>query len=142
MTEFLKPADLKKLAEDVRVAEARAAAAKMIQAEQAADGLRQAFESREVAAEAPERINRAVRDAAQRGEHEILVLRFPAKYCRDGGRGINNYEPDWPDSLEGFGRTAFEFYAKELRPLGFTMRAEIMNFPQGMPGDVGMYLRW
>ena len=45
-------------------------------------------------------------------------------------------------SLHGFGKTAFDFYAAELRPLGFTMRAEIMNFPGGMMGDVGMYLRW
>ena len=45
-------------------------------------------------------------------------------------------------SFDGNCAEAFDFYAKELRPLGFTMRAEIMNFPGGMPGDVGMYLRW
>ena len=142
MAQFLNPAELKKITDEKEMAERRAVLAQRLQADQAAEGLKQAFESRELAPEAPERINKAVRDAAERGAHELLVLRFPSTYCSDGGRRINNFESDWPDSLQGFGKTAFEFYAKELKPLGFTMRAEIMNFPSGMPGDVGMYLRW
>ena len=142
MAQFLNPAELKKITDEKEMAERRAVLAQRLQADQAAEGLKQAFESRELAPEAPERINKAVRDAAERGAHELLVLRFPSTYCSDGGRRINNFESDWPDSLQGFGKTAFEFYAKELKPLGFTMRAEIMNFPGGMPGDVGMYLRW
>jgi hypothetical protein len=142
MSEFVKPTELKEIAAGLEMAARKAELAKKMQAEQAAAGLREAFEKRELTAEAPDRINKAIRDAAARGENEILVLRFPADYTKDGGRRINNYESDWPDSLQGFGKTAFDFYAKELRPLGFSMRAEIMNFPGGMPGDVGMYLRW
>ena len=70
------------------------------------------------------------------------MLRFPSSFCNDRGRRINNFEGDWPKSLEGFGKTAFEYFDKELRPLGFSMRAEIMDFPGGNLGDVGMYLRW
>ena len=142
MTQFINPADLKQIAEQAEIEERRAAMAKRLHADQAAEGLKQAFESRKVAPEAPDRINKAIRDAAEQGKHEVLVLRFPSTFCKDGGRSINNFEPDWPNSLMGFGKTAFEFYAKELRPLGYTLRAEIMNFPGGMPGDVGMYLRW
>jgi hypothetical protein len=142
MAEFLKPADLNMISAEVELEAQKAEMAKRLQAGQAEESVRQAFESRQLAPEAPERINKAVRDAAERGEHEVLVLRFPSTFCKDGGRRINNFEHDWPDSLQGFGRTAFDFYEKELRPLGFTLRAEILNFPGGMPGDVGMYLRW
>ena len=142
MTQFLNPADLKKITEEVEIAEHRAVQARRLQADQAVEGLKQAFMHREIGPEAPERINAAVRGAAEQGAHEILVLRFPSTYCNDGGRRINNFEHDWPNSLQGFGKTAFDFYLKELRPLGFTLRAQIMDFPGGMPGDVGIYLRW
>ena len=142
MTQFLKPAELKQITDEVELAEQRAALARRLQTDQAVEGLKQAFLSRELAPQAPARINAAVRGAAEQGAHEILVLRFPSSYCNDGGRRINNFEADWPNSLEGFGKTAFDFYEKELQPLGFTLRAEIMDFPGGMPGDVGMYLRW
>jgi len=142
MTQFLNPADLKMIAAEREIEKQKAEMAKRLQAGQAEEGLKQAFESRQVSAEAPERINKAVRDAAEQGLHEVLVLRFPSTFCKDGGRRINNFEPDWPNSLQGFGKTAFDYYEKELRPLGFTLRAEILNFPGGMPGDVGMYLRW
>jgi len=35
-----------------------------------------------------------------------------------------------------------EFYQKELHPLGFKCQAEIISFPDGMPGDVGLFLKW
>ena len=142
MAEFMKPADLKMISADAELAAQKAAMAKKLQAGQVEEGLRQAFQSREIAPEAYDRINTAVRIAAEQGKHEILVLRFPANFCKDGGRRINNFEPDWPDSLDGFGKTAFEFYERELNPLGYTIRAEVMNFPGGMPGEVGLYLRW
>ena len=31
---------------------------------------------------------------------------------------------------------------KELRPLGYKLYAEIISFPGGMPGDVGLFLKW
>jgi hypothetical protein len=31
---------------------------------------------------------------------------------------------------------------KELRPLGYKLHAEIISFPGGMPGEVGMFLKW
>lgn len=142
MTQILNPADLKQMAAELALAEQKAAAAKRLQAGQAEASLRQAFESREVAPEAPERINKVIRDAAEQGKHEALVLRFPSTFCKDGGRSINNFEPAWPTTLNGFAKKAFDYYMKELNPLGYTLRAEILDFPGGMPGDVGLYLRW
>jgi hypothetical protein len=37
---------------------------------------------------------------------------------------------------------AYELYQKELRPLGFKLHPEIVSFPEGMLGDVGLFLKW
>ena len=29
-----------------------------------------------------------------------------------------------------------------LRPLGFGFRAEVLEYPGGMPGDIGFFLTW
>jgi len=104
--------------------------------------LREAFMSRKVAPEAIERINNAVRIAAQNGQHHLQVITFPSSYCSDGGRRINIADPEWPTTLTGFAGDAYEFYNKELRPLGYKLRAEIISFPGGMPGEVALSLAW
>lgn len=142
MAQILKPDDLKKISEDAIMEQFKEDLAKKRQSDQANEDMKKAFQSRDVAPQAAERINAAVRAAASRGVREVLVLRFPASFTNDGGRSINNAEPDWPSSLEGFGKRAFQYFEKELRPLGFKVRAEIVSFPDGVPGDVGMYLAW
>jgi hypothetical protein len=89
-----------------------------------------------------ERINQAVTIAAQRGAHQIQVMTFPSSWCSDGGRRINIGDPEWPTTLQGFAKKAFDFFDKELRPNGYKLHAEIISFPGGMPGDVGLYLKW
>jgi hypothetical protein len=63
--------------------------------------------------------------------HEFQVITFPANYCNDGGRRINNNEQDWPDSLEGFAQRAYVYCEKELRPLGYKLRVAILDYPGG-----------
>jgi hypothetical protein len=104
--------------------------------------LREAFMSRKVAPEAIERINNAVRIAAQNGHHHLEVITFPSSYCSDGGRRINIADSEWPTTLTGFAKDAYDFYDKELRPLGYKLRAEIINFPGGMPGEVALSIAW
>jgi hypothetical protein len=70
------------------------------------------------------------------------VLTFPSSYCSDGGRRINIGDPEWPETLDGFAKKAYEFYVKELRPLGYKISMDIVTWPKGMPGDVAMYLKW
>jgi hypothetical protein len=89
-----------------------------------------------------ERVSRVVKSAAERGEREVLAVRFPSEYCTDGGRAINNFEPNWPETLTGFAKRAHEFFEKELRPRGYKARAQILDFPGGVPGDVGIFLSW
>jgi hypothetical protein len=104
--------------------------------------LHDAFMSREIHPAVFERVSKVVRGAAERGEREVLAVRFSSQYCTDGGRAINNFEHDWPDTLTGFAKRAYEFWQKELEPQGYKLRAQIMDFPGGVPGDVGLFLRW
>jgi uncharacterized membrane protein len=83
------------------------------------------------------------RQIAERGKKEYLLLRFPSELCTDGGRAINNSpNPDWPDTLQG---EAMELYARwrdQLKPRGFHLAARVLDFPDGKPGDVGLFLFW
>jgi len=139
---LLRPQDLKQIASDAEIAkmEEERLVERKKQDQKAA--LREAFMAREIQAEAIDRINKAVRIAAQQGKHQLEVLTFPCSFCSDGGRCINVADPEWPDTLSGFARKAYDFYAKELRPLGYKLSAEIVTWPDGLPGDVAMYLRW
>jgi hypothetical protein len=39
--------------------------------------------------------------AAERGESEFMLLRFPSQLCGDGGRAVNAGELHWPTTLRG-----------------------------------------
>jgi hypothetical protein len=142
MTGLLRPDDLKEISFDAEMKKMEVERGFKKKLEQQQLELREAFMSREIHPEAIERINKAVRTAAQRGHQKLQVLTFPCSFCNDGGRRINNLLPDWPDSLEGFAKKAYEFYEKELRPLGYRLHAEIISFKDGMPGEVGLFLKW
>jgi hypothetical protein len=142
MSELLRPTDLKKISEDVEAAKAREYAQWVQKKEEEEKKLRDAFIEREIHPEAKERVNAAVRRAAEQGKHEIQVFTFPATYCSDAGRRINNNDPDWPSSLEGFPKKAYDFFDKELRPMGYKLAVQIIDYPNGMPGNVGMFLKW
>ena len=102
----------------------------------------EAFMAREIHPEAMERVMSAVKKAADRGATHIMVFQFPSTLCKDSGRAINNSDPNWPASLDGFPARAYEFFEKNLKQLGFRLRAEILNYPGGVPGDVGISLHW
>ena len=83
-----------------------------------------------------------VNQAADRGQTEVQVYRFPNDLCSDRGRRINNLEPDWPQTLDGRPKQGYEFWRDHLRPLGFGLKAEVLEYPGGMPGDIGFLLTW
>lgn len=144
MPGLLRPEDLKMMSSDAEMDEIqRERDLKKKKALQERD-LREAFMARKVAEKelAIERINNAVRSAAKNGQHELQVITFPSSYCSDGGRRINIADPEWPTTLTGFAKEAYDFYNSELRPLGYKLRAEIINFPGGMPGEVGLSIAW
>jgi hypothetical protein len=106
------------------------------------DILHEAFLKREVSPEALSRVESVVRKAVEAGEKEVMVFQFPSDWLPDQGRAITNQDKDWTRKLDGFAKRAFEYYERELAPRGFQLRAGIVNWPGGMPGDVGFFLRW
>ena len=142
MSGLILPNELKQISSDAEMAKMDEEQLAKKKKEQQLAELREAFMAREIHAEAIDRINNAVRIAAARGHHQVEVITFPCRFCNDGGRRINIADPEWPDTLTGFAKRAYDFYAKELRPHGYKLHAEIISFPGGMPGEVGLYLKW
>lgn len=140
--DLIRPEDLRRIAEEREMAKLKEALEheKKLQEEQ--DSVREAFMNQHIRPDAKERFTRAVRAAAERGVNEIQITRFPSSYCTDGGRAINNFEPDWPDSLTGFAREVYEIFDTTLRAKGYKLRAQVLDYPGGMPGDIGLFLRW
>jgi hypothetical protein len=93
----------------------------------------------------PDMVQRAVQRwqaAASQGVTEVELLRFPSELCSDDGRAINNGEPEWVHTLIGVPAQIYEIWEQNLKPRGFKLKASIVDFPNGKPGDVGMYLSW
>jgi hypothetical protein len=142
MTKLLTPDDLRKISDDEGMAKAKKAIESQRKDEEERAGLLEVFMARDVHPEAKARVNEAVRRAAQQGNLQLQAVTFPASYCNDNGRRINNFEPDWPESLEGFAKKAYEFYRAELKPLGFKLNAQVLDYPGGIPGKIGLFLSW
>ena len=83
-------------------------------------------------------INRAVNN----GLTEVLVGTFPNQVTTDRGRAINQQEPGWENTLTGLPLELFEFWKKHLQARGYKIKYQIVNFPNGMPGDIGITLNW
>jgi hypothetical protein len=142
MADLMRPDDLKKISNDADMTKAQEYLKRAKKQEDEQKSLHEAFMGRDIHPEVGERVNAAVRRAAEQGHNELQVIAFPASYCTDGGRRINNNEPDWPSSLDGFAKKAYEYFEKELQPLGYKVRVQILDYPGGMPGNVGMFLKW
>lgn len=82
------------------------------------------------------------RRAAENGEKEFMLLRFPSSLCGDGGRAINVTEPGWPTTLRGEAAEIYLRWERDLKPCGFHIAAQMLDFPGGVPGDIGLFLIW
>ena len=101
-----------------------------------------------------------IRRAFDRGETELMLTSFPSSFCTDGGRAINNAdappinkpdkeehaqrsrEPEWLATLPAGARPIYEYWKTHLQPGGFRFTARIINYPGGVPGDVGLFFSW
>jgi hypothetical protein len=83
-------------------------------------------------------INRAV----ENGLMSVQVYRFPHTLCTDNGRAINQAEPGWEKTLTGIPKEIYEFWERQLKASGYHIRYEILDYPGGMYGDVGVTLSW
>lgn len=82
------------------------------------------------------------RRAAANGKKQIMLLRFPSQLCSDGGREINANQEDWPTTLRGEPAELYLRWEQDLKDRGFKLTAQVLNFPGGIPGDIGLFLAW
>jgi len=92
--------------------------------------------------EAMQRVAVIIQRALSNGQTEVQVYRFPNQLCTDHGRAINQQEPGWEKTLTGLPKEMYEFWNRQLRPLGYKLRFQIVDWPDGLPGDVGITLKW
>ncbi len=92
-----------------------------------------------------ERMRRAaaiIKRAVDNGLTEVQVGRFPNTLFTDRGRAINQREEGWEATLTGLPKELYQFWEKHLKDRGYKVRYEIVDFPGGMPGDIGFTLSW
>jgi hypothetical protein len=73
---------------------------------------------------------------------EVEVFRFPNQLCTDKGRAIIQQEPGWEKTLTGAPKEIYQLWEKYFRPRGYKLKVQIVDYPDGMPGDIGMTLSW
>jgi hypothetical protein len=101
-----------------------------------------------------------IRRAFERGETELMISAFPSTFCIDDGRAIINAgappinkpteeeaarqaeEPDWLLTLPAGVHQVYDYWKQNLKPGGFGFSARIINYPDGKPGDVGLFFTW
>src|ERR1700759_5630676 len=83
-------------------------------------------------------IQRAVRN----GLSEVQVYRFPNSVCTDHGRAINQQEPGWERTLRGIPLEIFQLWSDYLKPRGYRIKYQTVDFPGGMPGDISIVIAW
>jgi hypothetical protein len=92
-----------------------------------------------------ERMKRAaviIKRAVDNGLTEVMVGRFPNRLFTDRGRAINQQEAGWEATLTGLPKELHDFWKKHLEARGYKLRYEIVDFPGGIPGDIGITLSW
>jgi len=102
-----------------------------------------------------------IKAAFERGESEYMIASFPSAFCNDGGRAIANAHvppvnppteedvrrveaegPDWLKTMPEGAKPLYDFWKRELQGGGFRFIVRIINFPDGKPGDVGVFFTW
>ena len=83
-------------------------------------------------------IHRAIKNRVT----EVEIIRFPNELCTDKGRAINQQEPGWENTLTGVPKEIYQFWDKYFRTRGYKLRVQIVDFPGGLPGDIGMTVSW
>ena len=84
-----------------------------------------------------------VQRAMKNGLTEVEVFRFPNMMCTDRGRAINNnLEAGWEETLTGLPKEMYLFWERQLKPRGYKVRYQVVDFSGGVPGDIAITLKW
>jgi hypothetical protein len=92
--------------------------------------------------DAIQRAVKMIEGAVSRRLTEVQVYRFPNELCTDRGRAINQREKGWEDTLSGIPKEIYLLWKRHFCDRGYRLRVEIVDFPNGVPGDVGMTITW
>ena len=83
-----------------------------------------------------------VERAVNIGFTQVQVYRFSNSLCTNRARAINQQEADFASTLTGLPREMYDFWARQLKLLGYKLQFHIVDFPNGVPGDIGVTLKW
>jgi hypothetical protein len=101
-----------------------------------------------------------IRRTFERGETELMIASFPSSFCTDDGRAVINAgappivkpsneeaakwsdEPEWLATMPAGVRLVYSYWKDNLKSGGFRFSARIINYPGGIPGDVGLFFSW
>ena len=83
-----------------------------------------------------------IQRAVKNGLNEVQVYRFPNFLCTDRGRAINQMETGWENTLTGIPKEIYQLWKDYLQPRGYKIAYQIIDFPGGVPGDIGVTLSW
>jgi cyclopropane fatty-acyl-phospholipid synthase-like methyltransferase len=142
MGQPLSVSELKRIADDKENVKLQEVLTRRRKEEEEEKQARQDFMERELKPDGLERFNGWVRRAAEQGASEVEIMRFPLQYCTDHGRVVNNFEDGWPETVTGLARRVYDTYVQHLQGQGYTIRAQILNYPDGGLGEVGIYIGW
>jgi len=125
-------------------AERRRAEAEAVEAQKKAElaAFSERVQTYQITDEDRERALMRIRKAFEAGERELMLVKFPSMLCEDGGRRINNHLEGWQDTLPGVMHKIYEWWESDLAPGGFTFAARVIDYPGGMPGDIGIFIAW
>ena len=138
MPDLLRPKDLKQMASEAELAEMEEERLLKKKKQQQELDLREAVHD----ARGP---SRGVRSHQSSRQHRRQARRAPDPGCDvslhasapTAGGGSTSPIRSGRARSQGFAKNAYDFFDKELRPLGYKLHAEIISFPGGMPGEVG-----
>lgn len=114
----------------------------LLRKQEAAKTYAEAFEAYRLTADDKDAIMHKIAKAFADGEKELMLFAFPSGICADQGRRINNGVEGWEETLPGAARHVWEFWRDDLQPRGFRFFARVINYPDGMPGDIGVFFSW
>src|SRR6201993_4597732 len=80
--------------------------------------------------------------AVSNGLTEVQVYRFPNSLCTDKGRAINQQEAGWENTLTGIPKEIFQLWTDYLKPRGYRISYQIIEYPGGIPGDIAVTIAW
>ncbi|HWA43142.1 MAG TPA: hypothetical protein VHA10_08020 [Hypericibacter adhaerens] len=137
------PSDLKKMTAQADAARAEEELSRLHKKEDEERERREGFMAQGLRDDVRERVNRALKRAAESNLTRVKAMEFSATYLADGGRAVNNADPEWPKSLQGWAARGYEFFQKELAPKGYRLHAEISEFDKsGVPKTVIVEVVW